>query len=77
MQTITREEPKAKMYQGDDFVLLETLPESSYRRAHLPGASPYHLRQAHLTASPAQPGAGAADLGQADVDAVPNAFPLV
>ncbi len=38
MQTITRQELKAKMDRGDEFVLLEVLPESSYRRAHLPGA---------------------------------------
>ncbi len=36
--TITREELKAKMDQGDGFVLLEILGESAYRRAHLPGA---------------------------------------
>ncbi len=38
MQTITREELQAKMDRGDDFVLLETLPEPAYRRAHLSGA---------------------------------------
>ncbi len=38
MKTITREELKAKMDRGDDFVLLEVLREASYRRAHLPGA---------------------------------------
>jgi rhodanese-related sulfurtransferase len=38
MKTITREELKAKMDRGDDFVLLEVLGETSYRRAHLPGA---------------------------------------
>ena len=38
MKTITREELKAKMDRGDDFVLLEVLGEPSYRRAHLPGA---------------------------------------
>ena len=36
--TITREELRAKMDRGDDFVLLEVLGEASYRRAHLPGA---------------------------------------
>ncbi len=35
---IEREELKAKLDRGDDFVLLETLPERFYRRAHLPGA---------------------------------------
>ena len=38
MKTITREELKEKMDRGDDFVLLEALGETSYRRAHLPGA---------------------------------------
>jgi len=38
LKTITREELKAKMDRGDDFVLLEALGEKSYRRAHLPGA---------------------------------------
>ncbi len=38
LKTITREELKAKMDRGDDFVLLEVLGETSYRRAHLPGA---------------------------------------
>lgn len=36
--TISREELKEKMDRGDDFVLVETLPEAAYRRAHLPGA---------------------------------------
>ena len=35
--TITREELKAKMDRGDNFVLLEALPEEYYRRLHLPG----------------------------------------
>ncbi len=38
MTTISRDELKAKLDQGDDFVLLETLPEEQYRHAHLPGA---------------------------------------
>ena len=37
-KTITREDFKVKMDRGDDFVLLEVLGETSYRRAHLPGA---------------------------------------
>ena len=35
---ITREDLKAKMDRADEFVLLEILGESSYRKAHLPGA---------------------------------------
>jgi hypothetical protein len=38
VKTITREELKAKMDRGDDFVLLEVLGEASYLRGHLPGA---------------------------------------
>ena len=36
--TIKREKLKAKLDRGDDFVLVETLPEEQYRHAHLPGA---------------------------------------
>ena len=36
--TISREELKAKMDRGERFTLLETLPESYFRRSHLPGA---------------------------------------
>lgn len=35
---ITREELKERMDRGNEFVLLEALPERSYRRSHLPGA---------------------------------------
>ena len=35
---IAREELKKKLERGDRFFLLETLPETYYRRAHLPGA---------------------------------------
>ena len=38
MKTITREELKAKIDRGDDFVLLEVLGEESYKQLHLPGA---------------------------------------
>ncbi len=41
MKTISREELKAKMDGGDEFVLLEVLGEASYRREHLPGAVRY------------------------------------
>ena len=37
-EVISREELKAKMDRGEDFVLLEVLPETAYRRSHLPGA---------------------------------------
>ena len=38
LKTITREELKAKMDRGDDFVLLEVLSEQAYQQAHLPSA---------------------------------------
>ena len=36
--TITRDELKAKMDRGDNFMLVETLPAQTYHHAHLPGA---------------------------------------
>ena len=38
MDTITREDLKAKMDRGDQFVLVETLPRQAYEHQHLPGA---------------------------------------
>ena len=38
VEEISREELKVKMSRGEDFVLLEALPEKSYRHSHLPGA---------------------------------------
>ena len=38
MKTIDREDLKAKIDGGDDFVLLEVLSEQSFAREHLPGA---------------------------------------
>jgi rhodanese-related sulfurtransferase len=38
VEDISREELKGKMSRGEDFVLLEALPEKSYRHSHLPGA---------------------------------------
>ena len=38
MKTIARDTLKAKIARNDDFVLVETLPESFYRHTHLPGA---------------------------------------
>jgi rhodanese-related sulfurtransferase len=37
-RTITREELKAKIDRGDDFVLAETLAPTAYHHEHLPGA---------------------------------------
>ncbi len=36
--TISREELESKLDRGDDFFLLEILPEEQYRHTHLPGA---------------------------------------
>ena len=44
MKTIDREELKAKIDRGDDFLLLEVLGEASYNRRHLPGAVRYEGR---------------------------------
>jgi rhodanese-related sulfurtransferase len=38
VKTTTREELRERMDRGDDFVLLEVLGETAYRRGHLPGA---------------------------------------
>jgi rhodanese-related sulfurtransferase len=38
VKTISREDLKVKIDQGDEFVLLEVLSEQSYARGHLPGA---------------------------------------
>lgn len=38
METISRDELKAKMDEGETFTLVETLPEVTYRHQHLPGA---------------------------------------
>jgi rhodanese-related sulfurtransferase len=44
VKTIDREDLKEMIDRGDDFVLLEVLSESSYNRAHLPGAIRYQDR---------------------------------
>jgi rhodanese-related sulfurtransferase len=36
--TISRDELKAKIDQGDRFQLIETLPEEKFRLGHIPGA---------------------------------------
>ena len=38
MEHITRDELKAKMDRGEDFVLVDTMAEMYYRHSHLPGA---------------------------------------
>jgi rhodanese-related sulfurtransferase len=37
-QTISRDELKLKIDRRDEFLLVETLPETAYHHAHLPGA---------------------------------------
>ena len=38
VKTISRDELKQKIDRGDDFQLVETLPEAAFHHAHLPGA---------------------------------------
>ena len=38
IQTISRDELKEKIDRKDRFFLVETLPETAYHHAHLPGA---------------------------------------
>ena len=38
LETVSREELKAKMDRGEAFTLVETLAEVAYQHAHLPGA---------------------------------------
>ena len=38
INTISRAELKRKIDQGENFQLVETLPETAYDHAHLPGA---------------------------------------
>ena len=38
METISREELKGKIDRGETFILVETLPEMTFRHEHLPGA---------------------------------------
>ena len=37
-QTISRDELRIKIDRHDEFLLVETLPETAYHHAHLPGA---------------------------------------
>jgi rhodanese-related sulfurtransferase len=38
LETVSREELKARMDRGEAFTLVETLAEVAYQHAHLPGA---------------------------------------
>jgi rhodanese-related sulfurtransferase len=38
VRTISRDELKQKIDRSDEFLLVETLPETAYHHAHLPGA---------------------------------------
>jgi rhodanese-related sulfurtransferase len=38
LDTISRDALKAKIDRGEEFALVETLPEVAYHHAHLPGA---------------------------------------
>ena len=37
-KTISRDELKMMIDRGEEFLLVETLPETAYHHAHLPGA---------------------------------------
>ncbi len=37
-ETLDRDQLKEKIDRGDDFVLVETLPETAFKKRHLPGA---------------------------------------
>lgn len=48
METINRNDLKAKIDRGEQFVLVETLPEATFLESHLPGAihlPPEELRE--------------------------------
>jgi len=38
LKTISRDELKQKIDRKDNFLLVETLPQTAYHHAHLPGA---------------------------------------
>jgi rhodanese-related sulfurtransferase len=38
VKTISREDLREKIDRQDQFILVETLPETAYHHAHLPGA---------------------------------------
>jgi rhodanese-related sulfurtransferase len=38
IKTIARDELKAKLDRRDNFLLVETLPQTAYEHVHLPGA---------------------------------------
>jgi rhodanese-related sulfurtransferase len=38
VKNISRDELRAKVHRGEDFVLVDTMPEMYYLHSHLPGA---------------------------------------
>ncbi len=55
LATISREDLKAKIDRGDNFILIETLPVEYYRHSHLPGAvnlPPDHIKELAPTLLP-------------------------
>ena len=50
METITRNDLKAKIDRGEQFVLVETLPESTFLEGHLPGAIHLPAEELHKLA---------------------------
>jgi len=55
ISTISRDELKIKIDRRDNFLLVETLPRTTYQHAHLPGAinlPPDHVQQLASTLLP-------------------------
>jgi len=59
IETISREDLKAKLDRGDDFILVETLSEEQYQHAHLPSAVNLPLYRLRELASKILPDKGA------------------
>jgi rhodanese-related sulfurtransferase len=51
VETISRDELKAKIDRRDLFLLVETLPETAYHHVHLPGAINLPLDQLKVLAA--------------------------
>lgn len=55
IETIDREELKAKLERGEDFKLVMTLHDFAYRAAHIPGSIHFHtVEDAYAALDPAE-----------------------
>jgi rhodanese-related sulfurtransferase len=59
VKSISRGELKTKMDRGEDFVLVDTMPEMYYRHSHLPGAVNLPLNEVRDRAPELLPDRGA------------------